>query len=135
MAEKTFFVVRKPGLVSKIDKYSSNPIRTSYELLWTEVRNPDRSKLTIQNVLRRILDNYFKIMGGIDFDEISAMFEGNEKLICRSLFSWVHDGSHSAHDDLYHSIDDVGVETYLQVFKKIFEKTDHIKHYEMMMTN
>lgn len=133
MKEETFWFVRKFDLVSKLEKHNSNPIKTSYGLLWSEVRRPDRSNLTIQNMLRRILENYFKILGGVDSDEIYAMFEGKEKLICKSLFSWVHDGSHFAHDDLYVSIDDSTVETYLKVFKAIFEKSGHLAHYNMMM--
>jgi hypothetical protein len=36
-------------------------------------------------------------------------------------------------DDLYASIDDSTVDTHLRVFKAIFEKTDHLAHYRMMM--
>ena len=132
-SEETFWVVRKLDMVSKLEKHTSNPIKTSYELLWSEVRRPDRSNLTIQNTLRRILENYFKILGGVDPDKICAMFEGKERLICKALFSWVNDGSHFAHDDLYVSIDDSMVESYLNVFRAIFAKSDHIAHYKMMM--
>lgn len=130
---ETFWIVRKPGLASKVEKYPSNPIKTSYELLWAEVRKSDRSNLGIQNTLRRILENYFKILGGIDFDELCAMFDGKERLICKSLCSWVHDGSHYAQDDLYISIDDSTVDNYLRVFRAIFEKSKHAAHYKMMM--
>ena len=133
MQEETFWIVRKSGNIAKIKKYSSNPINTSYELLWSEVRNPDRSNLTIQNTLRRILENYFKILGGVDPDKIVDKFEGKEKMICKSLFSWVNDGSHSAHDDLYITIENSAVENYLDVFRAIFKKMDHFAHYEMMM--
>ncbi|PKN63622.1 MAG: AAA family ATPase [Deltaproteobacteria bacterium HGW-Deltaproteobacteria-15] len=133
MNEETFWVVRKSGPISKIEKHNSNPVSTSYELLWAEVRNPDRSNLAIQNTLRRILENYFKILGGVDSDEICEMFEGKEKLVCKALFSWVNEGSHYALDDIYMAIDDNVVETYLQVFKKIFEKSGHSAHYVMMM--
>ena len=133
MNEETFWIVRKPAHITKIEKCTSNPIKTSYELLWSEVRNPDRSNLAIQNTLRRILENYFKILGGVDPDEITGMFEGKEKLICKSLFSWVNDGSHYAHDDLYVSIDNSTVENYLNVFRAIFDKAGHFAHYEMMM--
>jgi len=135
MGEETFWVVRKSDLVSKIEKHNTNPIKTSYELLWSEVRRTDRSNLTIQNTLRRILENYFKILGGVDPDKICGMFEGKEKLICKSLFSWVNDGSHFAHDDLYVSIDSSMVETYLNVFREIFKKSDHLAHYKMMMAD
>jgi wobble nucleotide-excising tRNase len=133
--EETFWVVRKPGLVSKIQRHTSNPIKTSYDMLWSEVRRTDRSSLTIQNTLRRILENYFKILGGVDSDKLCAMFEGRERLICRSLFSWVNDGSHFAHDDLYVSVDDAVIEVYLRVFREIFSKSDHFAHYKMMMAD
>jgi wobble nucleotide-excising tRNase len=133
--EETFWVVRKPGPVSKIQRHSSNPVKTSYDLLWSEVRRPDRSSLTIQNTLRRILENYFKILGGVDPDKLCAMFEGRERLVCKSLFSWVNDGSHFAHDDLYVSVDDAVIEVYLRVFRQIFSKSDHFAHYKMMMAD
>lgn len=133
MKEETFWLVRKPGLVSKLEKHQTNPIKTSYELLWAEVRKPNRSNLAIKDTLRRILENYFKILGGIDLDDLCAKFEGKEKVICKSLCSWVHDGSHYAHDDLYVSINDTMVDTYLTVFRAIFEKEGHRAHYQMMM--
>ncbi len=133
LSEETFWIVKKLGLASKLAFQKTNPIKTSYELLWAEVRKPERSNLAIQNTLRRILENYFKILGGIELDELCAMFDGREKIICKSLCSWVHDGSHYAHDDLYVSIDDFMVENYLKVFREIFVKARHIEHYKMMM--
>jgi wobble nucleotide-excising tRNase len=133
MAEESFWIVKKAGQFSTVQKHMSNPIKTSYDLLWAEVRTPNKSNLTIQNTLRRILENYFKILGNINPDDICAKFEGKEKLICKSLFSWVNDGSHFAHDDIFVSIDDGMVEAYLTVFRNIFEKTGHLAHYKMMM--
>ncbi len=49
------------------------------------------------------------------------------------LCSWVHDGSHYAHDDLYVLNDDTMVENYLKVFREIFVKARQIEHYKMMM--
>ncbi|MBB5391052.1 MULTISPECIES: AAA family ATPase [unclassified Herbaspirillum] len=133
MAEESFWIVRKSDTGSVIERHKSNPIKTSYELLWSEVRRKDRSVLTIQNTLRRIIENYFKILGGIDQDKIFAMFDGKERLICKSLFSWINDGSHFANDDLYVSIENGMVNTYLDVFRGVFEKSGHISHYKMMM--
>ena len=130
--DESFWVVRKSGHFTKIEPHESNPIKTSYELLWAELRRPDRSNLTIQNTLRRILENYFKILGGVDPDTICAKFEGREKFICKSLFSWVNDGSHFAHDDIFVS-DGASVDMYLQVFKDVFYKLNHDAHYRMMM--
>jgi len=133
MKEEAFWVVRKIDSASKVERHKSNPIKTTYQLLWGEVRSADRSHLTIQNTLRRILENYFKILGGIDSDRICQLFEGKERLICYSLFSWVNDGSHSAHDDVCFSMDDGAIESYLSVFTQIFYKTGHEAHYRMMM--
>jgi wobble nucleotide-excising tRNase len=132
IGDETFWVVRKRDLFTKIEPHESNPIKTSYELLWAELRRPDRSNLTIQNTLRRILENYFKILGGVDPDTICAKFEGRERLICKSLFLWVNDGSHFAHDDIFVS-NGTSVDTYLKVFKDVFYKLNHDAHYRMMM--
>lgn len=125
--------MRKVNDVSVITSYNHNPISTSYELLWAEVRSPNRSNIAIQNTLRRILENYFKILGNLDKDDICARFEGRDQQICGSLFTWVNDGSHSFNDDLYISADDAMVTRYLDVFRRIFEVTNHLAHYEMMM--
>lgn len=132
--EETFWMIRKPDQLTKIIQYDTNPIKTSYELLWIEVQKTDHSNLSIQNSMRRILENYFTILGGMDPDDICEKFEGKDKLICRSLFSWINAGSHSAHDDLYISVDDSSIDRYLQVFKQIFIKTKHEAHYHMMMS-
>jgi wobble nucleotide-excising tRNase len=133
LREETFWVVRKLSTGSQVVRHESNPIRSTYEMLWAEVRNPGRSNLTIQNTLRRILEHYFKILGGVDPDTLCGMFAGKERSICNALFSWVNDGSHSAHEDIYLAIADEGVENFLKVFRAIFEKSGHPEHFKMMM--
>lgn len=133
LKEETFWIVRKPDSLSSLKKFDLNPIKTSYELLWAQVRVLDRTTLTIQNTLRRILENYFKILGGIDPDKICDRFEGKDKFICKSLFSWVNDGSHSAFDDPDVSIDDTVIQKYLDVFEAVFVNEGHEAHYKMMM--
>jgi len=133
LKDETFWIIRKSGPLSKLDKHQSNPIKTSYELLWSEVRKTERSNLTIQNTLRRILENYFKFFGGVDPKDVCSKFTGKDKIICNSLLSWVNDGSHYAHDDLYMSIDHTTVDANLNVFRAIFEKSGHGAHYKMMM--
>lgn len=133
LKEETFWTIRKSRDESQVVRHSSNPIRSSYELLWLDVREARNGNLSIQNSLRRILETYFKMLGGIDLDKIHERFTGNEKLTCRALLSWVNDGSHSAHDDLYVAVDDTTVTLYLEVFKKIFDSAGHIEHYNMMI--
>lgn len=130
---ETFWIVRKRDNVSSLHRYEHNPVKTSYELLWEEVRNPNRASLTIQNTMRRIVENYLIVLGGLKQDEIVTKFEGRDSQICASLFSWINDGSHSAHDDIYVATDENAVEGYLRVFEQVFEKTGQGAHYRMMM--
>lgn len=134
-ADETFWTIKKEGQISKVQDHEKNPVQTSYQLLWSEIKNPTSDNLMIQNTMRRILEYYFKHLANIDSDTICAKFDGEEKLLCRSLFSWAHDGSHSAHDSLYWSIGDQMVQNYLSIFKQIFKKTNQITHYDMMMGN
>lgn len=131
-----YWILRKKNQITNIQYYGiENPIFSSYELLWKELKEiNENSSITIQNVMRRIIENYFKILGKYKDDELINKFpdyEGQE--ICRSLLSWINDGSHCMPDDLYvESVDD-SLERYQEVFKKIFEYTNHIEHYNMMM--
>ncbi|ELP2662263.1 AAA family ATPase, partial [Escherichia coli] len=133
MKEETFWIVRKKGKVSYLEKCESNPIKTSYDLLWCELRRTDINNNTIQNTMRRILENYFKILGGMDIRKLECHFYGDEKIIFKSLVSWINDGSHFAGDDLYMNLDTESVQKYLIVFQKIFECSEHTAHYKMMM--
>lgn len=135
LTDETFWIIRKSDNGSKFEKYESNPIKTSYQLLWSEVGKSDDSKLTIQNTLRRILENYFKILGDVNPEDICSKFNGADRVICKSLFSWLNDGSHSIHDDINIAIDSNTVERNLKIFREIFEKSGHSAHYKMMMGN
>jgi len=138
---ETFWIVSKFNNNSIVKFYPNNPVKTSYELLWQEVKQEvkeaeNKFSNTIQNTLRRILENYFKILGGIKLENLPDEFEGEEKQICTSLVSWVHAGSHDGilGDDLSVAFNKELVQKYLQVFKKIFENSGHIEHYNMMMS-
>lgn len=134
MQEETFWIIRKVNDITESKSYDSNPIKSSYELMWQELKSAQHnSSITVQNLIRRIIENYFKIYGNYSDNDIIEKFEEEEKVICKSLLSWANDGSHFAGDDLYieHPIDTVN--RYLCVFEKIFIVTNHHAHYKMMM--
>ena len=113
-----------------------NPIKSSYDLLWHEFKNSKdvKSHVVIQNIMRRIIENYFQILGGFSPEYILEQFDvPEERKICRSLLSWVNDGSHSFPDDIFVELSDEQLERQKAVFKKIFEKMNQLEHYEMMM--
>lgn len=130
------WVLRKNGNVSIIESYGhNNPIKSSYTLLWQEYQNQTiTSTVSIQNIMRRIIENYFKFLGGYKDTDLIHQFESEEeRKICQSLISWINDGSHSVHDDLYIESPIQTIHTYKKVFKEVFYKTGHAAHYNMMM--
>jgi len=130
---ETFWVVRKKDGISYIESHESNPVKNSYDLLWSELRRKDSNCATIQNTMRRILENYFKILGGVDVWRLEEHFDGEEKLIFKALFSWVNDGSHYSGDDLFLMTNDNVVDKYKLIFQKAFELSEHKAHFKMMM--
>ena len=77
---------------------------------------------------------YFSILGKTKDDTIvdsSSTIE--EKMICRSLLSWINDGSHTIPDDLYIDSYTDSIDRYKQIFKEVFFKMGHEAHYKMMM--
>lgn len=129
----TYWVVRKDAAGPRLERFDRNPINTSYDLLWKEIGRENPNPLTIQNTMRRILEHYFKILGGVDFDDLCEKFEGQDKIVCRSLLSWVNDGSHYSHDDAYYAFGDDVIAAQLVIFKRIFEEANHMPHYDMMV--
>ncbi len=131
-----FWILRKNDKITSLQSFAmENPIQSSYELLWQELKNDGiKSSLTIQNIMRRIIENYFKLLGKYGDDDLILKFETKEEQeICRSLISWINDGSHSINDDLYVELQDRTIEVYKKVFKDIFILTKHEGHYNMMM--
>lgn len=134
--KSNFWILRKNANKSTIYPYSEqNPIQSSYELLWREVKEWERnSGITIQNTMRRILENFYSILGNKRDDFLINKFESREeKDICRSLLSWTNEGSHTLPDDLYIEAPDDTITTYIEVFKNIFYHTENKGHYLMMM--
>ena len=133
MSDESFWMVKKQQQSSVVERCDENPIRSAYELLWQDIKTSNVSSPSLQNTLRRVLENYFTMWGGMGKDEICDLFEGRDKLICQSLFSWVNDGSHSIHDDLYINHGEQTNEAYLRVFKEVFDKANQTGHYNMMI--
>ena len=128
-----YFVIRKYNNMSHIKEFSDNPITSTYELLWDDIKNPKSSASTICNTMRRILEHYFKVIGKANYEACIDNLDGSEKLIGKSLISLINDGSHSIFDDYTAvlSVDDVAA--YRIVFKKIFKYMGQLDHYNMMM--
>lgn len=135
-----FWVVRKHKDFSNIINYKKNPIKSTYQLLWDEVKaakeNPALAEQSsLGNTMRKILEYYFNFYGNIELSKLPLQFDGDDRLLVRSLLSWVNDSSHSEFiDDLSYTLPmDDAIERYLLIFERIFDKTGHSVHYKTMM--
>ena len=132
--ETRYYVLKKIEDKTTIKEYEDNPIKTSYELLWKEIKDDNIGSANIlMNIMRRILEHYFMVIGSINYERCINEIEGSDKIICKSLVSLINEGSHSVFDDFIFAPDDSDIENYKRVFRLVFEKLGHIDHYNMMM--
>ncbi len=124
--ETFYWILRRNNNVSAIQPFGmKNPIHSSYELLWQELRNKNSSGITTQNTMRRIIENYFKLLEKYGDDVLISKFPTlPDQEICRSLICWINDGSHSIPDDLYVEHLETTIDKYFEVFKNILRKWD-----------
>lgn len=133
-----YFIVRKVNGLSQIQEYGyNNPIKNSYELLWDNLRKKDYNDDSNLNTMRRILEQYFHIIGNGNPNnnnkELINSFDEKYRLLVKSLLSYINDGSHTIMDGLYIVPDENLNQTAFKVFRQIFEELGHINHYKMMM--
>jgi len=136
-ADTAFWILRKGKKWTSIETYGNeNPISSTYELLWRELRSEDnKSSVLLKNAMRRILEYYFTVFGQFsNIKNLPDTFETiEEQMICKSLISWVHDGSHDIADEIHVSDNDDAVLRYKGVFREIFNSNGQLGHYNQMM--
>lgn len=128
-----YFIVRKNNNISFIEEHDTCPIKTSYQLLWDDIKKSEVDCISLQNSMRRIIEFYFKFLANLNENNLIDQFNGIEKNICKSLIAWINTGSHEIIDDFNVTISNEQIENFRNVFKKIFEYTGHIEHYNMMI--
>ena len=127
----------KDGGVSQAMSYGmENPIGCGYEQQWQELKESRRGSMTLPNIMRDIIDDYFVKFGGYSkntlIDELFGEDE-DEKAKMNELYEWTNNGSHGSSDARYAEAQLAANRKYLERFKRFFEKSGHGAHYEMMM--
>lgn len=91
-------------------------------------------KIALLNVMRRILEYYFRTLGSRSNAQVYNSIDGEDKYLCHSLLTLENSQSHSFIDDTVNSTpDEETLRRYLEVFRKIFEAHNSLSHYNMMM--
>ena len=130
--------LKEQELIEKIEDHQyNNPIKNSYEILWDQLRKEDYNDESNLNNMRRILEQYFHTIGNGNPNnsnkEFINKFNEEDRLIVKSLLSFVNDGSHSIMEGLYMAPDINLNQNAFRLFRKIFKELGHINHYKMMM--
>ena len=129
-----YHIIRKVNNKSDIKFYKTNPIKTTYQLLWGVVKNENADCICLQNSMRRIIEFYFNTLADLNEEELLGKFKDqNEHKICRSLISWMNVGSHDVFSSIDYSPTSTEIDNFKNVFKSIFCETGHSAHYNMMM--
>lgn len=132
-----YWILRKGRIYTTIESHGKkNPISSTYELLWQEIKTEEKiSSVILQNAMRRILEYYFTVFGQFsNIRNLPPKFKTpEEQIICKSLISWVHGGSHDIADEIHISGHDDSEQRYKDVFKTIFEVNGQLGHYNLMM--
>ena len=135
--DTAFWILRKGRKWTSIEFYGNeNPISSTYELLWRELRTDEnKASIMLQNAMRRILEYYFTVFGQFsNIKKLPGRFKTiEEQMICKSLISWVHDGSHDIADEIHISDNDDTIQRYKDVFRAIFDSNSQLGHYNQMM--
>ncbi|MCA9551161.1 MAG: AAA family ATPase [Myxococcales bacterium] len=129
----SYWVLQKRDARSTVRRVGTNPIRSTYTMLWTEVADESAPHVHVRNAMRRILEYYFYFLGGFNYQRLADRMTGSDQLVAETLLRWVNEGSHGFIDDDAYQDDDETTEHYRRVFKSIFENLGHGQHYTMML--
>ncbi|MDX7992326.1 AAA family ATPase [Xenorhabdus littoralis] len=125
---------------SEIEKINKNQIRNEYQMLWQtikDIKNNKTSEIILPNIMRNILEYYFAFIHNTDVlkKKLNKMSEELDNDAYNGFYRYIARGSHSDPINIIEEFKCIGVDRYLDLFKDIFEKTNHIEHYNKMMEN
>lgn len=135
----SYYIIRKINNISSIEHFGHSPIKTTYQMMWELVKKASDDisrvdRIALLNVMRRILEYYFKTLGSLVNNDVYDKINGEDRFICHSLLALENSQSHGFIDDTVNSTpDEDTLRRYLVVFRKIFEVHGSLSHYNMMM--
>ena len=127
------WILRKPaGVPAVTDHGTKTPIMTAYRALWDEVNDLAAAPVTLCNAMRRILEHYFKFIGGRNWMACLDDLDGPDALAFSALRRSLNDGSHG-HLGAEEFYLDPGAGGHLRsVFRRVFEFHQQGEHHMMM---
>ena len=97
------------------------------------VKSKDNSDVVKLNCMRQILDYYFNFIGQTDYESLIPQFDEKDKILAYALISAINQGSHSLAEDIDLSLTYGNLDNLMNVFKRFFELTNQVEHFNLMM--
>lgn len=121
-------------------KINTTPIRNSYDALWEEFKT-ETDPLVLLNITRQILEYYFLQICGYDgrslkellVDKSTIPFSDGDTAIATAMLNLLNLGIGGFADGLYFDISAVSPEDIRNVLRMLFDNSNQIQHYNMMM--
>ncbi|HGJ5856312.1 AAA family ATPase [Arsenophonus nasoniae] len=121
---------------SKVEGMEKEQIKNEYQSFWQIIKDASENKAPtaiLPNVMRNILEYYFSFVYKIDDlnKQLCNLLSETEDQNYRAFYRFINRSSHSDSFNV-HMLGEMTANHYLDLFKKIFEKTGDLRHYNKM---
>lgn len=126
------------GQFSSVSTITEKELLNDYQALWYVLRkasNDTPSGVIIPNVMRQILEHYFSFSGKNErlYSVLNTLAENNREPRFNAFYRFINRNSHADSRNIRLQ-EEASAGVYIDMFKRVFEETGDIEHYNMMMT-
>lgn len=128
------YLIKKKNITS-VQNMDDCPVKSSYAVLWDIIKHAENYDYPVVfNSMRRILDEYFEFIGGMNYSSlIKQATDPKEKIILSSLTNSINSGSHLISDDFNYVTSEENLDVLKSAFHHIFIYLKQEEHYKMMI--
>lgn len=128
------YLIKKRN-ITFVQNMDNCPVKSSYAVLWDIIKHAENYDYPVVfNSMRRILDEYFEFIGGMNYSSlIKQATDPKEKIILSSLINSINSGSHLISDDFNYVTSEENLDVLKSAFHHIFIYLKQEEHYKMMI--
>ncbi len=130
--KKLFRVVRGNDKSSSILEMTQDEIQNDYQAYWKILKDHENGNAhdnILANAMRNILENFF---GFIDNEKMKESVNQIDSIKYGAFLRYIDRESHSDQTNIS-DVKEIDVSLFKEAFKKIFDESGNIKHYNKMM--
>lgn len=142
LADRHYFRLRKnlSGVTVVDDDRNRDRVQGTYHRLWgaivdaaRDAAEGDLTPVGLENVARRIIEWYFRTLGGIPSHERPGDLAPEDDHVISMFHTWANAGSHTIVDDVDQTVHLGGTLQFLKLLRRYFDLMSHSSHFEMMV--